>query len=129
MLASKRAWGFLPRNDLRHINKCLNTCIAGGYSDVSGGFQKPFTLRWINEVDPLDAFHSGADRLEIQEIAGHDLGTEYLKLLRPFVYPMNEGAYRKALFDELFDDVGTCFACRSSYENGWFFPDNSPIKN
>ena len=63
----------------------------GGLREIDGRVDEPGSDR-VNQVRRIDAFHGRANRVDVEEVAHHDLGTLLLQCGRSVVLAMHHGA-------------------------------------
>jgi hypothetical protein len=83
---------------LRHVDDDFNSGFLGRLCKLSGRLHDAWAYR-IAEVGPIHSAQRGAHRVEVQQVAKHDLGAGLLQLLRSLVGPMGEYAYSVILFE------------------------------
>ena len=69
MVMGKAAACAFTGGQLRQVHERGNTCLLGGDRDVRGRFYQPVELRWVREVDAVDAFDKTAQRLHVVDVS------------------------------------------------------------
>src|SRR5260370_27455303 len=92
------AFRVAARGYLRHVDDDLDAGFLGSLCELSGRLHDPWADR-IAEVGPLHSAQGGTHRVEIEQVAKHDLSASLSQLLRSLVGPMGEYAYSVILFD------------------------------
>src|SRR5580698_6542336 len=98
MLTGGFAFRVAARGYLRHVDDDFDIGFVGSLRELSGRLHKAWADR-IAEVSPLHAAQRGTHRVEVEEVAKHDLSANLLQLLRARVGPMGEHAYSVILFE------------------------------
>src|SRR5258707_6921512 len=76
-----------------HVDDGLDAGFCGSLSELSGRLYEAGVDR-IAEVGTLHSVQRGTDKVEIEEVAKHDLSAKLLQLLRSLVGPMGEYPHR-----------------------------------
>jgi hypothetical protein len=98
MLTGGVAFRVAARGYLRHVDDDFDAGFLGRLRELSGRLHQSWADR-IAEVGPRHAAQRGTHRVEVEEVAKHNLSTDLLQLLRSFVGPMGEHAYSVILFE------------------------------
>src|SRR5260370_41189557 len=98
MLACGIAFRVAARGYLRHVADDFDTGFLGSLCELGARLHDAWADR-IAEVGPLHSAQCGTHRVEIEEVAKHDLNANLLQLLRSLVGPMGEHAYSVILFE------------------------------
>src|SRR5271170_4598252 len=89
MLTGGVAFRVAARGYLRHVDDDFDTGFLGSLSELGGRPHEAWADR-IAEVGPLHSAQRGTHRVEIEEVAKHDLSAKLLQLLRSLVGPMGQ---------------------------------------
>lgn len=100
-IAARVARGVAIRRALRQVDDGLGACFLRGLREVHGRMNEA-GLDGPDEVGRIDAFHGGADGVDLEEITEHDLGTQLPKSFRAGVLAVHHGANVQAEGDRLF---------------------------
>jgi hypothetical protein len=117
VLTRQRTLGAFAGRQLRHVHERLNPRVSRGDRQIARGFDERLALRRVAEVDARTALHGPPQRLEIEEVADHDLCSESDEAGTPLVSRAGEGANGKTSLPEEFNDVSTGLSGRSCHEN------------
>jgi hypothetical protein len=89
MLTGGVAFRVAARGYLRHVDYYFDTGFLGSLRELSGRLHEAWADR-IAEVGPLHSAQRGTHRVEIKEVAKHDLSASRPQLLRSLVGPMGD---------------------------------------
>src|SRR5258705_12181708 len=95
-----------------HVDDGLDAGFFGSLSELSGRLYEARVDR-IAEVGTLHSVQRGTDKVEIEEVAKHDLCAKLLQLLRSLVGPMSEHTHSVILFEQVPNRVAACVAGRA----------------
>src|SRR5580692_5083657 len=98
MLAGGLTFRVAARGYLGHVDDDFDTGFLGSLRELGGRLHKAWADR-IAEVGPLHSAQRGTHRVEIEEVAKHDLNANFQQLLRSLVGSMGKHAYSLILFE------------------------------
>src|SRR5260370_42652737 len=98
MLTGGFAFRVAARGYLRHVDDDFDTGFLGRLCELRGRLHQAWADRKA-EVGPLRSAQRGTHRVEVEEVAKHDLSASLLQLLRSLVGPMGEHTYSVILFE------------------------------
>src|SRR5580658_10400880 len=89
MLTGGFAVRVAARGYLRHVDDDFDTGLLCSLRELGGRLQDAWADRKA-EVGPIHSAQSGTHRVEIEEVAKHDLSAKLEQLLRSLVGPMGQ---------------------------------------
>jgi hypothetical protein len=93
MLAGGFAFRVAARGYLRHVYDDFDTGFLRSLRELGGRLHNAWADR-IAEVGTLHSAQRGTHRVEVKEVAKHDLSANLLQLLRSLIGPMGKHPHR-----------------------------------
>ena len=115
-VATGVALRFPARRPLGQVDDRRDARFLRGLGEVDGRRQKPGLDR-PDEIGRVDALHRGTDRVDLQEIAGHDLGAGGLQGLRPRILLVHHRPHVEADGESLLHGGAAGIAGGAAYQD------------